>query len=73
MRKGKCVLALSVPAGLLFTKSCETLDPMTRALMSLRLLQFKLEGIRDFSLLGIKLFGKSSVADFSVEEGLKLF
>ncbi len=73
MRKRKSVLALAVLAGLLFMQSCETLDPMTRALMALRRLQFKLEGIRSFSILGINLYGKSSVADFSVEEGLKLF
>ena len=73
MRKGRCVLALAVLAGLLFMQSCATLDPLTRALMNLRLLQFKLEGVRDFSILGINLYGKSAVADFSVEEGLKLF
>jgi len=73
LRKGKCALALAALAGLLFMQSCETLDPMTRALMTLRRLQFKLEEVRDFSLLGIKFSGKSSVTDFSAEEGVKLF
>jgi hypothetical protein len=41
--------------------------------MNLRRLQFKLAGIHDFSLLGINLFGKSSLTDFSAEEGLRLF
>ena len=59
-------------AVLLFTQSCETLDPLTRALMNLRRLQFKLEGVRNFRLLGIRLFGKSSLADFTADEGLKL-
>lgn len=72
MRKGRCILALAVLAGLLFMPSCETLSQITRALMNLQRLQFKLGGIHNFSLLGIKLFGKASVADFSAEEGLRL-
>ena len=72
MRKGRCILALAVLAGLLFMESCETLDQVTRALINLRRLQFKLGGIHNFSLLGIKLSGKSSVADFSAAEGLQL-
>lgn len=72
MRKGTCVLVLAVLAGLVFMPSCETLDQLTRALMSLRRLQFKLGGIHDFGLLGINLSGKSALADFSAAEGLKL-
>jgi hypothetical protein len=69
MRKGIFFLAL---AGLLFMQSCETLDQLTRALMSLRRLQFKIGGIHDFGLLGINLSGKSGLVDFSAAEGLKL-
>lgn len=65
-------MVLAALAGLLFMQSCETLDQLTRALMSLRRLQFKLGGIRDFGLLGINLSGKSALADFSAAEGLKL-
>lgn len=72
MRKGTRVLVLAVLAGLLFMQSCETLDQLTRALMSLRRLQFKLGGMHDFGLLGINLSGKSALADFSAAEGLKL-
>ena len=69
MRKGIYVLVL---AGLLFMQSCETLDQLTRTLMSLRRLQFKLDGIHDFVLLGINLSGKSALVDFSAAEGLEL-
>jgi len=69
LKKGTCVLVL---AGLLFTQSCETLDQLTRALMNLRRLQFKLDGIHDFVLLGINLSGKSALVDFSAAEGLEL-
>jgi len=71
-KRGASVLLLATVAGLLFMQSCETLDQVTRALMSLRRLQFKLDGVRDFSLLGIGLSGKSLVADFTAAEGLKL-
>lgn len=53
-------------------QSCETLDQLTRALMNLRRLQFKLDGIHDFVLLGINLSGKSALVDFSAAEGLEL-
>jgi len=72
MRKGTCVLVLTALAGLLIMPSCETLDQITRALMNLRRLQFKLGGISDFGLLGIRLSGKSALTDFSVAEGLTL-
>jgi hypothetical protein len=65
-------LVLTALAGLLIMPSCETLDQITRALMNLRRLQFKLGGISDFGLLGIRLSGKSALTDFSVAEGLTL-
>jgi hypothetical protein len=40
--------------------------------MNLRRLQFKLDGIHDFSLLGIRLAGKSALTDFTAAEGLEL-
>jgi len=72
LSKARCVLAFGVLVGLLFVPSCETLDQVTRALVNLRRLQFKLGGIHNFSLLGINLSGKSLLADFSAEEGLHL-
>jgi len=63
---------LAALAGLLFMSSCETLDQLTRALMNLRRLQFRLDKVSDFGLLGIRLSGKSALTDFSVAEGLTL-
>jgi hypothetical protein len=73
MRKGTSVVLVAALAGLLFLPSCETLDQLTRTLMSLRRLQFKLDGVHDFSLLGINLTGKSALTDFSAADGLELF
>jgi hypothetical protein len=73
MRKGTSVALIAALAGLLVMPSCETLDRITRTLMSLRRLQFKLDGIHDFSLLGINLTGKSALTDFSAADGLELF
>ena len=72
MKKGTCVVLMAALGGLLFLPSCETLDQITRALLSLRRLQFKLGGVSDFGLLGIRLSGKSVLTDFSVAEGLTL-
>jgi len=63
---------LAALVALLCLPSCETLDQLTRALLSLRRLQFKLGGLHDFSLLGIHLAGKAVLADFSATEGLNL-
>jgi len=63
---------LAVLAGLLITSSCETLDQLTRVLLNLRRLQFKLDRVSDFGLLGIRLSGKSVLTDFTVTEGLTL-
>lgn len=73
MRKGILVLILAALAGLLLLPSCETLDQLTRTLMNLRRLQFKLDGVRDFSLLDISLSGKAAMTDFSAADGLRLF
>jgi hypothetical protein len=66
-------LLIAALAGLLFLPGCETLDQITRTLMSLRRLQFKLDGVHDFSLLGINFTGKSALTDFSAADGLELF
>ena len=70
MRKGTCGLVSAVLALLMFMPSCETFNQLTRSLMSLRRLQFKLGGIHDFGLLGVNLSGKSARTDFSAAEGL---
>jgi hypothetical protein len=72
MKKRTSALLLAALAGLLIMPSCETLDQITRTLLSLRRLQFKLDGVHDFSLLGINLTGKSALTDFSAADGLEL-
>lgn len=72
MRKRMSVVLLAALAGLLFMPNCETIDQLTRTLMSLRRLQFKLSGVRDFRLLGINLTGKSALTDFSAADGMVL-
>jgi hypothetical protein len=72
MKKGTCVALAAALAGLLCLTSCETLEQITGALLSLRRLQFKLGGVSDFGLLGIRLSGKAGLTDFSVGEGLTL-
>jgi hypothetical protein len=72
LRKRTWVVGAAILAGLLSIPSCAALDQVTRALMNLQRLQFKLGGIHDFGLLGINFFGKSEWSDFSVAEGLQL-
>ncbi|MBN2409351.1 MAG: hypothetical protein JXE07_06390 [Candidatus Aminicenantes bacterium] len=72
MKKRTSVMLLAALAGLLIMPCCETLDQITRTLLSLRRLQFKLDGVRDFSLLGINLAGKSALTDFSAANALEL-
>lgn len=74
MRKRISVLALAVLlAGLPFIQSCSTMGDFAQVLMTLKRLQFKIGGVHDFSLLGVKLFGKSSMTDLTADEGLRLF
>lgn len=73
MRKGRRILALALLAGLPFMQSCSTISQVNRILKLLRQLQFKLGGVHDFSLLGIKLYEKSSIADLTADEGLRFF
>jgi len=72
MKKGTCVALAAALVGLLCLTSCETLEQITGALMNLRRLQFKLGGVSDFGLLGVRLSGKAALTDFSVAEGLML-
>ncbi len=59
-------------AGLLSISSCAAFDQVSRALMNLQRLQFKLGGLHDFAILGVNLSGKSEMTDLSVAEGLRL-
>jgi hypothetical protein len=67
-RLSLCLLLFSV---LLF-QGCATLGEIARTLTSLKNLQFRLQGIGDFSLAGIGINEKSQLRDFSVTDGIRL-
>jgi len=53
-------------------QGCATLNEIFRTLTNLKQLQFRLEGIGDFSLAGIRISEKSQLRDFSVADGIQL-
>lgn len=65
-------LAALVLFGCALFQSCAELGQYLTALTNLKRLQFRLDGVTDFSLLGIPLSRKSALTDFSVADGLKL-
>ncbi|MBN1940434.1 MAG: hypothetical protein JW843_12675 [Candidatus Aminicenantes bacterium] len=52
--------------------SCASLEQFVSALSNLHRLQFRLADVTNFSVMGIRLGGKSALADFSVADGLRL-
>jgi len=67
-RLSLCLLLFSV---LLF-QGCATLGEVFRTLTSLKRLQFRLQGIGDFTLAGIRIGEKSKLRDFSILDGIQL-
>jgi len=67
-RLSLCLLLFSV---LLF-QGCATLGEVFRTLTSLKRLQFRLQGIGDFTLAGIRIGEKSKLRDFSIVDGIQL-
>ncbi len=53
-------------------QSCETFSEIARTLNNLERLQFRLQGIDDFSLAGIRISLKSQLRDFTVADGIRL-
>ena len=53
-------------------QGCATLNEIFRTLTNLKRLQFRLEGIGDFSLAGIRINEKSQLRDFSIADGIQL-
>jgi hypothetical protein len=53
-------------------QSCAMLGEMARTLNNLERLQFRLQGVDDFSLAGIRISLKSQLRDFSVMDGIQL-
>jgi hypothetical protein len=65
------VLAI-VTMGLGLLQSCAILQQMAAVMSNLARLKFRLAEVRDFSLMGINLSGKSALADFNVQDSLRL-
>ncbi len=60
---------LTVAVGL---QSCAALNEMASALASLKRLQFKIDRVGDFRLVGISLSDKTTLSQFSAADALKL-
>jgi hypothetical protein len=71
MAKGKITIGILI-LSLLFLQGCATLSELARTLTSLKNLQFRLQGIGDFSLAGIRINQKSQLKDFSIADGIQL-
>ena len=63
-----CMLVM----GILLFQGCATLGEIARSLTNLQRLKFRLEGINDFSLAGIRINEKSQLKDFSIMDGIQL-
>ena len=63
-----CILLLCF----LLLQGCATLGEIARSLTNLQKLKFRLEGIGDFSLAGIRINEKSQLRDFSITDGIQL-
>jgi len=71
-KKQTCLVLAVVLAAFLLSASCATLQQMAAAMNNLLRLQFKVGMVHDFSLNGINLSRKSSLADFSAMDGVRL-
>ena len=70
-QRSRTGVAAVVLAALTSLTSCAALTDMAAALASLKKLQFKVDGVRDFKLLGIDLGGKAALTDFTAGDALK--
>jgi hypothetical protein len=71
-RQTRTLIAFLALAGIMVFESCAALDQMASVLTDLKRLQFKLNGVHDFRLLGIDLGGKARIADFSALDAAKI-
>ena len=67
-RISACILLLAV----FLLQGCATLGEIARTLSNLKRLQFRLDGINDFSLAGVRIDRKSQLRDFSISDGIQL-
>jgi hypothetical protein len=52
--------------------SCASLEQLVSALSNIQRLQFRLADVTNFSIMGIRLGGKSALTDFNVADGIRL-
>lgn len=65
-------ISLCIILSVFLLQGCATLNEIFRTLTNLKRLQFRLEGIGDFSLAGIRINEKSQLRDFSIADGIQL-
>lgn len=70
-QRSRTLAVAALLAALTALTSCAALTDMASAIASLKKLQFKVDGVRDFKLLGIDLGGKAALADFTAGDALK--
>ena len=71
MNKNKIILGTVLISAILL-QGCATLGEIARTLSNLKRLQFRLDGIGDFSLAGVRIDRKSQLRDFSISDGIQL-
>lgn len=71
MSKKNLVITVVAAAALLL-QGCAELGEIARALTSLQRLQFRLDGVSNFTLAGVAFGAKSQASDFTVEDGVRL-
>jgi hypothetical protein len=71
MTKSKAIACMIVMA-VLPLSGCATLSQIAQTLTNLKRLQFRLNGISDFALAGIRLGEKNQMKDVSLRDGVQL-
>jgi hypothetical protein len=72
MTKRRIIVLAAMLALCLGLQSCATLEQIANTLVSLQRLKFKLGDVHDFTLMGIRIGGKSRLTDFTAMDGLRL-
>ena len=70
-RRSRTLVAATALIAVAALSSCAALTDMAAVIASLKKLQFKVGGVRDFKLLGSDLGGKAALSDFTAGDALK--
>ena len=70
-QRSRTLVVAVLSVALTALSSCSALTDMASVIASLKKLQFKVDGVRDFKLLGIDLGGKAALSDFTAGDALK--